>query len=134
MIDSFCQYPASKGTGDRNEKMPGMFKFMLNRPESVMIVGSLMVSVSDDVLDRIHVRFRLNNEGEEDFKGMQEWCSKFYRKYYDHEETSLDEWVLGREKDKWNKAALEMLLDFNVKIIEESNSSGSDASRAYAPA
>jgi hypothetical protein len=111
-----------------DKEMSRIYKFLEKTGTDVAHVAlNLAMEVSPDVLGRINDRFNLLDVGQEDFMGMQKWFEDFYERNYNHEGQSLDDFKMGRNSDKWNVAALEMLLDFD-KEIDNNNSSASSRS------
>ena len=113
---------------EKDKQMSGIYRFLGKTGTDVAHVAlNLAIEVSPNVLRRINDRFNLLDFGKEDFHGMQKWFEDFHERNYNHEGQSLDDFKMGRNSDKWNVAALEMLLDFD-KEIDNNNSSASSPS------
>ena len=128
LIQNIAWFKTIQGNMANDKEMSGIYKFLEKTCTDVAHVAlNLAMEVSPDVLGRINDRFNLLDVGQEDFMGMQKWFEDFYERNYNHEGQSLDDFKMGRNSDKWNVAALEMLLDFD-KEIDNNNSSASSRS------
>lgn len=120
------QEQKASGAMAKDDPTQVTYESWLDIKEIKMVMSNLRASVSEDVLKRFNDRFNVGTCGKEDFDGWCAWCIEFYKRYYDHNNCLPYDFVLEMDKNKWNKATLEMLLDLNdSNVIESSNASGS---------